>query len=32
MENVTRWHNTIPNESEIKIARKDLESNNGIYE
>ncbi len=32
MENIARWHNTMPNESEIKIARKDLESNNTIYE
>lgn len=27
MEDVTRWHNTMPNEKEIKIARKDLETN-----
>lgn len=27
MENVTRWHNTMPNEEEIMIARKDLEVN-----
>ncbi len=27
MENVTRWHNTMPNEKEIEIARKDLEVN-----
>ena len=27
MEDVTRWHNTMPNEDEIKIARKDLEKN-----
>ena len=27
MENVTRWHNTMPNKEEIKIARKDLEQN-----
>ena len=28
MEDVTRWHNTMPNEQEIMIARKDLENNN----
>jgi len=27
MENVTRWHNTMPNNKEIEIARKDLEVN-----
>ncbi len=27
MENVTRWHNTMPNDKEIEIARKDLEVN-----
>ena len=27
MEDVTRWHNTMPNSSQIKIARKDLEKN-----
>ena len=27
MEDVTRWHNTMPNENEIEIARKDLEVN-----
>ena len=27
MENVTRWHNTMPNEKEIEIARKNLEVN-----
>ena len=27
MENVTRWHNTMPNQKEIEIARKDLEVN-----
>jgi len=27
MENVTRWHNTMPNKKEIEIARKDLEVN-----
>ncbi len=27
MENVTRWHNTMPNQKEIEIARKDLEIN-----
>ena len=31
MEDVTRWHNTMPNSEEIKIARKDLEKN-CIYE
>ena len=25
MEDVTRWHNTMPNKEEIEIARKDLE-------
>ena len=28
MEDVTRWHNTMPNDKEIVIARKDLEINN----
>lgn len=28
MEDVTRWHNTMPNDKEIMIARKDLENNN----
>tara|TARA_S200000501_G_C20730974_1_gene702805 strand:- start:58 stop:894 length:837 start_codon:yes stop_codon:yes gene_type:complete len=27
MEDVTRWHNTMPNENEVEIARKDLETN-----
>jgi transketolase len=27
MEDVTRWHNTMPDENEIAIARKDLEIN-----
>ena len=27
MENVTRWHNTMPNQKEIEIARKNLEVN-----
>ena len=27
MEDVTRWHNTMPNDDEIKTARKDLETN-----
>jgi len=27
MEDITRWHNTMPNEKEIEIARKDLEKN-----
>ena len=27
MEDVTRWHNTMPNKDEIKIARKDLKTN-----
>ena len=27
MEDVTRWHNTMPNKEEIEIARKDLETN-----
>ena len=27
MEDVTRWHNTMPNQEQIKIARKDLETN-----
>mgnify|MGYP001292292914 CR=1 FL=1 len=27
MEDVTRWHNTMPNKEEIKIARKDLKVN-----
>ena len=27
MEDVTRWHNTMPNKNEIKIARKDLKTN-----
>jgi transketolase len=27
MEDVTRWHNTMPNKEEIEIARKDLEKN-----
>ena len=27
MENVTRWHNTMPNQKEIEVARKDLEVN-----
>jgi len=27
MENVTRWHNTMPNDKEIEIARKNLEVN-----
>ena len=27
MEDVTRWHNTMPNKEEIEIARKDLEIN-----
>ena len=27
MENVTRWHNTMPNQKEIEIARKDLQVN-----
>ena len=27
MEDVTRWHNTMPNKEEIKIARKDLKMN-----
>jgi len=27
MEDVTRWHNTMPNISEIKIAREDLKKN-----
>lgn len=27
MEDITRWHNTMPNQKEIKIARKDLEIN-----
>jgi transketolase len=31
MEDVTRWHNTMPNKEQIKIARNDLE-NNCIYE
>ena len=31
MEDVTRWHNTMPNNEQIEIARKDLE-NNCIYE
>jgi len=31
MEDVTRWHNTMPNKKEIEIARKDLEVN-CIYE
>ena len=25
MEDVTRWHNTMPNKDQIEIARKDLE-------
>ena len=28
MEDVTRWHNTMPNEEQIKIAREDLKTNN----
>jgi transketolase len=31
MENITRWHNTMPNDKETEIARKDLEVN-CIYE
>lgn len=31
MEDVTRWHNTMPNQEQIEIARKDLEKN-CIYE
>ena len=31
MEDVTRWHNTMPNEEQINIARKDL-LKNCIYE
>ncbi len=31
MEDVTRWHNTMPNLKEIQIARKDLRKN-CIYE
>lgn len=27
MEDVTRWHNTMPNKKEIDLARKDLETN-----
>jgi transketolase len=27
MEDITRWHNTMPNSEQIKIARKDLERN-----
>ena len=27
MEDVTRWHNTMPNENEIALARKDLDKN-----
>ena len=27
MEDVTRWHNTMPNQKEIEIARRDLETN-----
>jgi len=27
MEDITRWHNTMPNKNEIEIARKDLETN-----
>ena len=27
MEDITRWHNTMPNSNEIKIARKDLQKN-----
>ncbi len=27
MEDVTRWHNTMPNNDQIKIARRDLEKN-----
>ena len=27
MEDVTRWHNTMPNSKEIEIARKDLLKN-----
>jgi transketolase len=27
MEDVTRWHNTMPNKDQIKIARKDLDKN-----
>ena len=27
MEDVTRWHNTMPNSNQIKIARKDLLKN-----
>ncbi len=27
MEDVTRWHNTMPNKKEIEIARQDLETN-----
>jgi len=27
MEDVTRWHNTMPNKDQIKIARKDLDIN-----
>lgn len=27
MEDVTRWHNTMPNKQQIKIARKDLRKN-----
>lgn len=27
MEDVTRWHNTMPNKNEIEVARKDLETN-----
>jgi len=31
MEDVTRWHNTMPNSEQIKIAKKDLQKN-CIYE
>ena len=31
MEDVTRWHNTMPNSKEIQIARQDL-LKNCIYE
>lgn len=27
MEDITRWHNTMPNKNEIEVARKDLETN-----
>jgi transketolase len=27
MENITRWHNTMPNKEQIELARRDLEKN-----